>query len=54
MLNHIYKKIGVSDNQKLINIDKFGNRLNEKKSRRENILAKGNDYVNNPLLGELR
>ncbi len=25
MLNHIYKKIGVSDNQKLINIDKFGN-----------------------------
>lgn len=36
------------------NVNKFGNRLNEKKSRRENILAKGNDYVNNPLLGELR
>ena len=35
-------------------VNKLGNKLNDKKSRRENLLAKDSDYVNNPLLGELR
>ena len=53
--NAIRENMGHADISEGIKcVNKLGNKLNDKKSRRENLLAKDSDYVNNPLLGELR